>query len=342
MIKFKTDAIALGIGSGSAPAPAPGRLSFLPKISKPVRIGLLALASVLCAWLYWMHIVGLTRVHAAATAAATTMATAAKTGAAVTAATATATATATAATATAAAAPLAPTKPETAREQVTAVWNYILESVKAAPVQAASKPAAPAAAPSPTGTVTMAAAVATAPRPAPKPLTDQDRLMLAAKMAFQTVMDQASAYPDSYGFQPDDVLQNARLGAPMQVYTVAEADYLAYQEGKPLKPLLKPAEQWVIPVTIGERICCMVQVSHVGHTYVPGGGNKMLGQAWNKITQRWPVSQGFHPQLVMNANVPGYYFTIPELPTQNLTDTIRMFEYETDLSPAIVILASWR
>jgi hypothetical protein len=173
-------------------------------------------------------------------------------------------------------------------------------------------------------------------------LTDQDRLLQAAQIAFQNVMDQASAYPDSYGFQADDVLQNARLGGSMPVYTVAEADYLNYQTGQPLKPLLKPADQWVFPVTIGSRVCCMVQVSHVGHNFVPGGGNKLLGQAWNKIIQRWPVSQGFHPQLVANANVPGYYFTIPELPTQNLTDIIRMFEYETDLSPAIVILASWR
>lgn len=337
MIKFKSDTIALGIGSGSAAAPAPGRSSVLPKISKPVLIGLVALACVLGVWFYWMHLVGMTRTQAAAAVPVATAAAKAATAA-----------TTTTAKATAAAAPVAAVKPETAREQVMAVWTYILESVKAAPVQAAPKSAAPAASQAsaaPSGTVTIApavAAAAAAPRLAPKPLTDQDRMVQAAKIAFQNVMDQASAYPDSYGFQADDVLLNARLGDAMPVYTVAEKDYLKYQVGQPLKPLLKPASQWVFPVTIGTRVCCMVEVRQVGHTYVPGGGNKMLGQAWNKIIQKWPVSDGFHPQLVANANVPGYYFTVPELADQNLTDIIRMFEYETDLSPAGVILASWR
>jgi hypothetical protein len=329
MIKFKSDAIAIGIGSGSAPAPASGRPSFLPKISKPFRIGLVALASVLGVWLYWMHLVGLTRVHAAAATAPAVTATAAVGK------------TATAAE-TAKAAPAATSASESARDQVMAVWTYLLESVKAAPIQAAPKPAAPAtgqpAAPVAASTVVAAAA----PRVAPKPLTDQDRLLQAAQIAFHNVMDQASAYPDSYGFQAEDVLMNARLGSPLPVYTVAEQDYLNYQDGQALKPLLKLADQWVFPVSIGSRVCCMVQVSHVGHSFVPGGGNKMLGQAWNKIIQKWPASAGFHPQLVVNANVPGYYFTVPELPTQNLTDIIRMFEYETDLSPAAVIMASWR
>lgn len=324
MIKIKSEAIAIGI--------APGRPSSLPKIGKPVRIGLVAIVCVVGVWLYWMHLEGLTHVHAtAAASAAVATTTASKPVAA-------------AIVTTAAKDAAATTKASdsiklSAREQVAALWTYLLETVKAAPAPAA-KPET-VAAPQP-ATPAVAAAVSTTPKMAPKPVTDQDRLMQAAQMALQDVLDQASAYPDSYGFKADDVLQKAKLGKAMPVYSVTEQDCDNYRTGQPVKSLLKPADRWVFPVSIGDRICCMVQVNRVGHNFVPAGGNKMLGLAWNQITQKWPESQGYHPLVVVNANVPGYYFTVPELPAQNLTDIVRMFEYDTSLSPAEVILASWR
>ena len=86
----------------------------------------------------------------------------------------------------------------------------------------------------------------------------------------------------------------------------------------------------------------MVEVSQIGREYVPGKGNKSLGMAWNKILEKWPAEAGYHPLLVVNPDVPGYYFTVPELPEQNLTDTIQMFYFHPGTSPADVILASWR
>jgi hypothetical protein len=40
--------------------------------------------------------------------------------------------------------------------------------------------------------------------------------------------------------------------------------------------------------------------------------------------------------------MPFYFFTIPELPDQNMTDTSRMLDFAPALSPAAVILSSWR
>jgi len=85
-----------------------------------------------------------------------------------------------------------------------------------------------------------------------------------------------------------------------------------------------------------------VEVNQVGHDYVPGKGNKSLAMAWGKIQEKWPVEEGFHPLLLVNAAVPGFYFTVPELPMQNITDTIEMFYLNPGTSPADVILASWR
>ena len=166
--------------------------------------------------------------------------------------------------------------------------------------------------------------------------------MRAGMTAFGNVMEQVSKYPDAYGFGPEDTFTATKLGDPIQIYTIAEEDRAKYKAGQAIKPLLKPTESWVFPVLAGDRICCMVQVNYTGRDYVPDKGSKLLGLAWNKITQRWPVEKGYHPCLVVTQDIPGYYFTVPELPDQNLTDIVQMFYIRPTLSPADVILASWR
>jgi hypothetical protein len=182
--------------------------------------------------------------------------------------------------------------------------------------------------------------------PASRPLSqfkESDQLLKAGQQAFYNLLDAARAYPDAYGFLPDDSLQLARLGAPIQVYQVTEQDCVRYRAGQPVKPLLKPMARWEFPVFIGDQIRCMVQVTYSGHNYVPGDGSKMLGMSWNKILAKWPASKGFHPQLLVNPEIPCFYFTVPELDVQNVTDTNEMiFSDDADLSPAAVILASWR
>ena len=165
---------------------------------------------------------------------------------------------------------------------------------------------------------------------------------MAGETAFDKVMDLANKYPDAYGFQAQDFLADAKLGAPIPVYTIEESDRANYQSGQPVKPLLKRAKQWVFPVMMSDRICCMVEVTQAGREYIPGKGNKSLAMAWSKICQKWPVEEGYHPMLLVNPEVPGYYFTVPELPQQNITDTIEMFYFHPGISPADVILASWR
>lgn len=172
--------------------------------------------------------------------------------------------------------------------------------------------------------------------------TAQERLLRAGQIAFGNVMQLVSKYPDAYGFGVEDSFSNVKLGDPIPVYTIQEEDRARYQAGQPVKPMLKPMDQWVFPVIAGTRICCMVQVSYTGHDYVPDNGSKLLGLAWNKILEKWPASEGYHPYLVVTPSVPGFYFTIPELASPNLTDIVQMFYYRPTLSPADVILASWR
>jgi len=172
-------------------------------------------------------------------------------------------------------------------------------------------------------------------------LTDEQQRSHAAQAGFWEVMDNAVKNPDLYGFKVDDRLQNAKLGNAIPVYMITEQDRRNYQAGQPLKPLLKPTQEWFYPITLGERVCFMVQIRYDGHEYVIDRGSRALAMVYGKIQQNWPASEGFHPQLVANPHLPTYYFTIPELPTPNITDTSEMFGHNPSLSPAAVILASW-
>jgi hypothetical protein len=179
-------------------------------------------------------------------------------------------------------------------------------------------------------------------RPQPQCFSETDPLSQAGLQAFGGLINMAGISPDTCGFLPDDLLLDARLGEPIPVYQISDQECANYHAGQPVKPLLKPADRWVFPVLIGTQIRCMVQVTRNGHNYVPGSGSKMLALAWNKILEKWPAAEGFHPQLLIHPEIPGYYFTVPELAEQTITETDQMIFSHGDLSPAAVTLASWR
>ena len=345
---------------------------------KAVRIAILTVVGLVAVGAYWQYLHHLTRgsnhalqEEAATVVAATATTAAARTSATATTVTAAAAKTATTVSSTAVAAPMVDTKPAPAATEaplvpalkkatestIAAVDNALTETVKispAAPVPTTIQPtpvttATPVAVEPVTKPLVAPVSVpmvrVTSVPPVSRPTlvhTPEQRLMRAGITAFDNAMDMATKYPDAYGFGPTDAYKDAKLGDPIPVYTISDSDRAKYQSGQPLKPLLKPSNLWVFPVLMGNRVCCMVQVKYSGHDYVPENGSKSLGIAWNKILEKWPASAGYHPCVVVNPAIPGYFFTIPELPTPNLTDIINLSNYQPSLSPADVILASWR
>lgn len=177
---------------------------------------------------------------------------------------------------------------------------------------------------------------------APPPLTDDQKLALAAKAACDNVLDLAEKNPDTFGFSPEERIDLARMGKPLRVYTIAAADQQNYQDGQAILPLLQATNEWIFPVVLNNQVRFMVPIRRVGQDYVAETSSRSLAMVYQKILDRWPASQGYHPQLVVNPNLADYYFTVPELPNQNLTDTTDMLQYNPTLSPASVMLASWR
>lgn len=174
------------------------------------------------------------------------------------------------------------------------------------------------------------------------PQTEEQKLLSAAQSGFGYVLDLAVKNPDTYGFTPSDQIQDCKLGDPIRVYSVSGADQKSYQPGQPLKSILKPTNKWVFPAMLGNQVRFMIPVEEADGECVAGTSSRSLAMVYNKIMNRWPASQGFHPQLIINGSMDNYYFSIPELPEPNLTDTSEMFEFNPTLSPASVILASWQ
>ena len=173
----------------------------------------------------------------------------------------------------------------------------------------------------------------------PQALTEEQKRLKVAKDALSDVLDQARDYPDTYGFSPDERLSAVRLGDAIPIYQIALQGREKYA-GQPVSSLLKPADKWVYPVILDNRIRFLVQVRYDGHGYVRELGSRALAIEYDKILVRWPASEGFHPKLVTIPNQPFYYFTVPELPDQNITDTSRMFDINPSLSPASLALAN--
>jgi hypothetical protein len=306
-----------------------------PPQRKGLRLGMLSALFVLSALAYWHYLYHMTHARAASQAhAAVAVATIPKP-----------------AQSEEPPAKLPPALKKAANAGANAIGTYIAESLKIAQPPALVAPVAevqpPAQAIPPalvlTGYKIVSAPVATAVQQrAPRVLTPEQKMNRAAQAALARMLNQANKYPDAYGFLPEDDFAEVKLGNPIPVYSVLEKDRAAYQPGAEVKPLLKPTQQWVFPVLAGDRICCMVRVSFNGHDYIPGDASKSLALAWNKISASWPEADGFHPLLVVNPRIPGFFFTVPEASTPNLTDTDRMFAFHPDLSRADVILASWR
>jgi hypothetical protein len=241
---------------------------------------------------------------------------------------------------------LPPALERAANASVTTIGTFIVGAVQvpqpvlpAAPCVPAPPQAVPVANPVSTGFKIVSSP--TVKRPT-RVLTAEQKMARAAQTALDRMLGQANKYPDAYGFLPEDNFAVVKLGNAIPVYSVAEKDRADYKSGQPVKAILQPTKQWMYPVLAGDRVCCMVRVSFNGHDYIPGESSKSLAMAWAKITEKWPEAEGFHPQLVVNQDIPGFFFTIPELPTPNLTDTDQMSGFHPNLSPADVILASWR
>jgi hypothetical protein len=168
----------------------------------------------------------------------------------------------------------------------------------------------------------------------------------AALSGLDDLLEKAERSRDIYGFKADDHLGQADLGEPIPIYTVNGEEAGNYLQGQEIEPLLQESGHWLVPVRVDGSFRAFIEVYKTRtNTFVAKTGSLTAARVWKKIIKRWPPEKNFHPKLVIRSDVPGYFFTIPEIDPQNMTDIVQITS-EVDkpamLSPALVILHSWR
>jgi hypothetical protein len=142
------------------------------------------------------------------------------------------------------------------------------------------------------------------------------------------------------------LLDEAVMGEPIPIYTVTQEDACEYCDGDEVSSILSESGQWLVPITVDGALRAFIQVSKTSsNTFVAARGSTTAARVWKTIIQRWPTEKNFHPKLVVYRNIPGYFFTVPEVMPQNMTDIVKIMAESgkpATLSPATVILHSWR
>jgi hypothetical protein len=204
--------------------------------------------------------------------------------------------------------------------------------------------------PAPATPVIQPAAATQPPNASPSPRAHPDQqteaIGKAAEPKFDDVMDHAAHEKTAYGFENEDNLEDAKLGDPLPIYTISEKDATNFSPAQDVESILKPSGHWLVPVTVKGALRTFISVSeNSNHEFEAGGASVITARVWKTIASRWPAEKGFHPKLVSFPGIPGYYFTIPELQPQNLTDIVEVLaeaDQAANLSPALVTLHSWR
>ncbi|MBN1760165.1 MAG: hypothetical protein JW863_17695 [Chitinispirillaceae bacterium] len=124
------------------------------------------------------------------------------------------------------------------------------------------------------------------------------------------------------GFAREDVLSEATLGAPFQLYTLSAEAIRTYDGTSPLESIVAETELWYFPVCIGGNIRVMLYVGKKNGVWMRAGiGSAGLAGQLQEITSLWPGEDGYAPVIVQQPTIGVYMFSIPQIAPFNLTET---------------------
>jgi hypothetical protein len=122
-----------------------------------------------------------------------------------------------------------------------------------------------------------------------------------------------------YGFTKNDILAQAYLGEPFNLYTIKPSALLAYQAGDSVPALLTQTNIWYFPVMIQNEVRALLAVSQQdGKWQAVGFGYVNLAKQLQGVMQQWPKSKGFHPCLITIFQAKQYLLMVPEENANNL------------------------
>ncbi|MFH1038461.1 MAG: hypothetical protein V1789_07335 [PVC group bacterium] len=130
--------------------------------------------------------------------------------------------------------------------------------------------------------------------------------------------------PDSemgnFGFLPGDRLSAARVGIPLQLYTITPDVLFNAAADASVDALLSPTGRWFFPVILEGTPRAILTVERMDGKWeaVTLGMTPLAGEL-EKIRRQWPGGEGYHPKLVAVYQAASYFFTVPEKDNKNFT-----------------------
>lgn len=122
-----------------------------------------------------------------------------------------------------------------------------------------------------------------------------------------------------YGFTKNDILAQAYLGEPFNLYTIKPSALLAYQAGDAVPALLTQTNIWYFPVMIQNEVRALLEVSQQdGKWQAVGFGYVNLARQLQGVIQQWPRAKGFHPILIAVFQAKEHLIMVPEENANNL------------------------
>lgn len=94
---------------------------------------------------------------------------------------------------------------------------------------------------------------------------------------------------EHFNFNSADELQQATLGAPIEIYTIHPDDILDFNGQTPVADLVSPTGMWLVPVVANGKIRTFLTVDTVdGAWKAISIGSSQLAEEWSNIADAYP------------------------------------------------------
>lgn len=106
-------------------------------------------------------------------------------------------------------------------------------------------------------------------------------------------------YLGYFNFSNPQELEQAILGTPFRMYTIAPQDILNYQAGTPVSQILVPRTVWFFPVVVNGESRTLLEVQLMkGVWQAVGIGNSGTAKLWAIAQKAWHTVEGYESVFV--------------------------------------------
>jgi len=104
---------------------------------------------------------------------------------------------------------------------------------------------------------------------------------------------------EEYGLSDQRELNQAMVGNPFRIYTVAPESILDYSREMSLEEIISPTSVWLFPVIVKAETRALLTVDVMGGEWrAVAIGRSGLAKQWASVVEFWPSSEGYEHTFV--------------------------------------------